>query len=371
MKASKGRELTYAEQGIDRKVRLKSQLGIQAVLSREAQRYKSGQVVTLPFGKIFPISRASPYYYDLQIEGVGTKTLLAELSGKYDTIGVDGVAMAVNDILRSGADPLLVSDGIHIAKSDPKIVSSIISGVRAGAEAAGCILASGETGDVREILHNPISGEGSPFDLFVSCLGVVQYRQMIRGKISSGDRLIGLESSGIHSNGLSLARRVLLKKWGGAYESYDVPEGLDRPLIDELLEPTRIYAKAIKKLKDEDVEIKAAVHLTGDGLAKFWRLLYWQRSRSGLGLKMKLSRKPAIFGLIIDSAKKAGTPISIVEMFNTFNMGVGFAIVVSAKGSARTVDSLNNMCRAEDIGFVSNSGRISIESAFSRNPVFL
>lgn len=363
--------LTYGQLGINRKARGRSRLSIQAALAEEAGLYDFGKVLSLPFGNVFPISRNSDYFYDLQIEGVGTKTLLAELSRNYDTIGVDGVAMAVNDVLRSGARPILLSDAIHIRKSRSPVVNSIVSGVRAGAEIAGCTVASGETGDVREILHSPISGKSMPFDLFVSCLGVVKDDEVIRGKISSGDCVIGLESSGIHSNGLSLARRVLLKRWGGSYDPYDEPAILGRTVIKELLEPTRIYAKAMKALRKEGVETKAAVHITGDGLAKFWRLLRWREIEPGLGLRLKISRKPAIFELIVETSRQARTPLSIREMFKTFNMGVGFVIFVSPEDSSRAVDSLNIECPAEIIGTVTSDGKISVESGFAGKPVFL
>lgn len=356
---------------MDRKVRQRSQLPVQAVLKEEAKGYKFGKVLNLPSGNIFPLQGSTDTYFDLQIEGVGTKTLLAELSGRYDTIGIDGVAMAVNDILRSGADPVLVSDAIHIRKSDPKILTEILSGIRTGASLSGCTLASGETGDVSEILHSPFSERGLPFDLFVSCLGLVKCASIIRGKISSGDRIIGLESSGIHSNALTLARKILLKRWGGAYDPHDEPDDLGRPLIDELLEPTRIYAKSIRGLRNSDFEIKAALHVTGDGVAKFWRLLRWQRREPGLGARLKLSTMPPIFQLISDTAKEKGTPVSTVEMFRTFNMGVGFVVVVSAKDASRAVDSLNNECHAEVIGSVTGDGKISVESPFNEKPLLL
>jgi phosphoribosylformylglycinamidine cyclo-ligase len=364
--------LTYAKVGIDRKTRQKSQTGIQTALRNEAKKYRYGKPLDLPFGKLFPITQSPGHYFDFQIEGVGTKTLLAELSRSYDTIGIDGVAMVVNDILRSGSNPILLNDGIHIARSDPEVLNSLISGVRKGSEIAECTLASGETGDVSEILHNPLAEESLPFDLFVSCFGVVEREHAIKGQIVRGDSVIGLESSGIHSNGITMARRVLLKKWGGLYDLYDKPDGLERPLIRELLEPTRIYAKAIKELRQENIGIKAAVHITGDGLAKFWRLLRIQRhGKSNLGLKLTLSEKPSIFQLVLDAARKKGTPIPVVEMFKTFNMGIGFAIVVSPRDAGRAIDSLNNECRAQNIGFVSSDGKISVKSRFSEDPILL
>ncbi|MCL5069100.1 MAG: AIR synthase related protein, partial [Thaumarchaeota archaeon] len=198
----------------------------------------------MPFGLVYPAKTPSGTYYDLQIEGIGTKTLIAELTGNYETIGIDAVAMAVNDVIRSGAHPMLLSDAIHIAESDRK-VGSLIRGVRAGAKLSGCILASGETGNVAELLHGEISKSSPPFDLIVSCLGIAKKSELIMGEISSGDSIIGLRSSGIHSNGLSLARKVLLKPWGGKFDPWFKPPTIRRSVVEELLEPTKINTDAI------------------------------------------------------------------------------------------------------------------------------
>jgi phosphoribosylformylglycinamidine cyclo-ligase len=371
LKAVKATELTYEKTGVHRKSRERSQIEIQEVLNREAQGYQFGRSRKLPFGYLFPASKSLEYFYDFQIEGVGTKTLLAELAQRYDTIGIDGVAMAANDVIRSGADPVLISDGIHIAKSNPEILNSIVHGVQSGARDAGCTLTSGETGDVREILHEELSEATLPFDLFVSCLGIAQRSEIIAGHISRGDQIVGLESSGIHSNGLSLARRVLLRKWGGVYDLHDVPEELGRPVIDELLEPTRIYVRALKKLKVAGLHPKATLHVTGDGLGKFRRLLNWRANTSSFGITLKLSRKPPIFELIMKAASQLGRPIAAAEMFRTFNMGVGFALIFSGKDSEKVLDSLNNEFQAEKIGLVSDTQRISIQSPFSDKPVIL
>jgi phosphoribosylformylglycinamidine cyclo-ligase len=362
--------LTYAHAGIDKAVREKSQIAIQSLLGASARSYRYGPPIELPFGRLFPTDKSSRSFYDFQIEGVGTKTLLAEIAGKYDTIGIDAVAMAVNDVIRSGSKPLLLSDAIHITRSQPEIVASILSGVATGAGLSGCTLASGETGDVKEILHEKITEKGVPFDLFASCLGIVKAEHIVRGKISHGDHIIGLESSGIHSNGISLARRVLLRKWGGMYHPEDRPDILNRTVIEELLEPTRIYSGATAKLKQKKIKSKATIHVTGDGLDKFARLLHFQGNHN-LGIELRLRRIPAIFRLIIESSKKIGSPISAEEMFKTFNMGIGFAIVVSPDDSEKAIDSLNNEYGAEKLGSVSRNGRISIEGGFSDKKIFL
>ena len=367
------RRLSYCRVGISRKTREKSRSGLESVLSVDSATYPFGDVVKLPFGILYPSPVGKRTYFDLQIEGVGTKTLLAELSGNYSSIGRDAVAMAVNDVIRSGARPVLLSDAIHISKSEIGKVRELVSGVREGAKLAGSLLVSGETGDVAEILHPGIEKDSPPFDLFVSCFGLAMKDEIIRGKVSPEDRIIGLRSSGIHSNGLTLARKVLIKRWGGKFDPWETLEGFDRPLIDELLLPTKIYSGELKKIQ-ESVEIKAAVHITGDGFAKFRRLLDWseRQNGSGLGFNFRLDRRvPEIFKLIQRTAKIMGTPLSLVEMYKTFNMGYGFALIVSPRNLSLALDSLNNDFSAEEIGYVSSDGKISVASQDTERPILL
>ncbi len=281
--------------------------------------------------------------------------------------------MAANDVIRSGARPILISDAIHISKSEPDRVQQLVSGVKEGAKAAGGLLVSGETGDVAEILHNEIEKKSPPFDLFVSCLGLASRNQIIAGDISPGDRVIGLRSSGIHSNGLTLARRVLLKQWGGRYEKWETPTGLEHPVLEELLIPTRIFVNDLKCIQ-EIAKVKAAVHITGDGFAKFKRLLEWKNGgkRPGLGFRFKLKERPSpIFDLIHKTSKFIGSPISLKEMYSTFNMGYGFAVIVSPADATIILDSLNMKTGAVDIGFVSKDGAISVDPPGAEKPILL
>ena len=376
MKSSTGtrRRLTYAATGVNRNLRERSRETIATRLLRDSSAYRFGKPVHLPFGTVYPARAPRDTFYDLQIEGVGTKTLLAELTGNYETIGIDGVAMAVNDAIRSGSRPLLISDAIHIAKPDIK-VGSLIKGVRTGAKISGCILASGETGNVSELLHSEMTKSSPPFDLMVSCIGVAKKTELIMGEIALGDSIIGLRSSGIHSNGLSLARRVLLKPWGGEYDPWTKHPTIGRAIVDELMEPTAIYARAISRVQ-ESVNIKAAIHITGDGFAKFRRLLVWQRklkhSRVDLGFKFEgLTPVPGIFRLIYETARYRRTPISMAEMFRTFNMGYGFGIIVAKKDTDSALDSLNMHGRAEKIGQVSADGQIMVHAPYFEKPIRL
>ena len=181
----------------------------------------------LPYSNIFPYTKNT--YLDLTIEGVGTKVLLAQLAEKYDTIGVDAVAMAVNDVIRSGATPLAISDNIHAQASNPKLVKEWLEGIAKGADESECPVVSGEIGDVAEIIKGLTEGAG--FDMVVAAIGQVAKPDIITGKsIKAGDAIIGLRSSGLHSNGITLARKILFKQWGGKYEPHAVPDGLNREI---------------------------------------------------------------------------------------------------------------------------------------------
>ena len=367
--------LTYSKSGVNRTTREKSRARIAARILRDSHQYEFGAPIRLPFGLVYPSVTPGGTYYDLQIEGVGTKTLLAELTGKYDTIGIDAVGMAVNDVIRSGASPVLISDAIHIATSDRNKIGNLIMGVRMGARLSGCVLASGETGNVQELLHDEIKRTSPPFDLIVSCLGVANKPDLISGEITAGDSIIGLRSSGIHSNGLTLARKLLLKPWGGKFDPWYSPPFVGRPIVEELLEPTTIYVSAMRELRNSS-GLKAAIHITGDGFAKFHRLLRWQRkfkqSNGRIGLKFEgLRRMPAVFKLIYDTAKEYKSPIALAEMFRTFNMGYGFAVITAGKETDTILSMLNKHVRSEKIGTVSNSGQISVSSQDTQRSLML
>src|SRR5487761_61486 len=356
--------LSYAKAGVVRSIRERSRARISPMLRKDWKNYVYGGPLELPFGPVFPISPRRDAFFDLQIEGIGTKTLLAEMDSEgYSSIGVDGVAMVVNDVIRSGAMPMLLADAAHLAKSDPTCVESLVKGVMRGARISGCTLASGETGDVAEILHNRLIGSiGEPFDLMVSCLGIVSRGQVVKGRLKEGDVIIGIESSGIHSNGISLARKILLKAWGGKYEPDDIPEELSRSVIKELLEPTRIYAKEVL----EGVRrfgLKGAIHITGDGFGKFQRLLDFQVKRSvgNFGIEFDGIRSSGgIFNLIEQTSKAIRKPISKEEMYRTFNMGYGFAVVADCGKADSLVDLFNKYHPARTIGRVTKSGRVVI-----------
>jgi phosphoribosylformylglycinamidine cyclo-ligase len=311
---------TYDDAGVNRKQRVESKKQLNILQETYAQSI-FGSILKLPYGNIFPVGQNQ--YLDLVIEGVGTKVLIAQLIKKYDTIGIDAVAMAVNDVIRSGAKPLAIADNIHAQESNPDLVKDWLSGVAKGAIMSGCPVTGGEIGDVAEIIKGISQNAG--FDLVIASVGTVHKKDIITGEnINSGDPIIGLASSGLHSNGITFARKILFKQWGGKFEPTDIPDGLDREIGLEALEPTGIYVKPLLNLASK-VKIKAAVHITGDAYTKFNNLT---RASPGIGFKFDHFHPQPIFALMQRTAAELGYCISDEEMFKTFNMGWGFGIVV-------------------------------------------
>ena len=345
-------KFSYSEAGVDRKLREKSKKSLSS-LEKTYGFSRFGEVLNLPFGKVFPWADS---YFDLAIEGVGTKVLVAQLAGRFDTIGIDGVAMVVNDVIRSGARPLAIADNIHAQISNPDMISELLKGLVKGAQEAQTIVPNGEIGDVAEIIKGINEGKG--FDLVVSSIGLVQKEKVISGKkVKPGDAIVGLRSSGVHSNGISLARRVLFKKWGGKYDVEDIPDGLEREVICEVLEPTTIYVKPVLAVA-ERLELKAAVHVTGDAYIKFDKIKEFSRK---IGFEFDNFNPQPIFSLIQDTASELGGSIDDDEMFKTFNMGWGFALITNPENSEEAIDILEKTgVHAEEIGKVTKNEGVRI-----------
>jgi phosphoribosylformylglycinamidine cyclo-ligase len=244
---------------------------------------------------------------------IGTKLLLAKRAGKYDTIGIDLVAMCVNDIITVGAKPLFFLDYMATSALDIDTASRIIDGILEGCGQSGCILLGGETAEMPGLYRQ---GE---YELAGFAVGLVEKKSIVDGStIAPGDVLIGLRSSGIHSNGFSLARKALFEL--NDYTLQSKPYILQRPLIEELLIPTRIYSKLVSELVDA-MKIKGIAHITGGGIeGNVTRIL-----PTGLELNVfwRALKPQPIFTLI----QKAGN-IDKVEMRKTFNMGIGLVLIV-------------------------------------------
>ena len=260
-------------------------------------------------------------------DGCGTKVKLAFVMDKHDTIGIDAVAMCVNDIACSGGEPLFFLDYIACGKNYPEKIATIVSGVAEGCKQSGCALVGGETAE-----HPGLMPEDD-YDLAGFAVGVVDKKDIIDGStIKAGDTLIGIASSGVHSNGFSLVRKVfeMTKESLDAY--YDE---LGKTLGEALIEPTRIYVKALKNVKNAGVRIKGCSHITGGGFFENVPRMLPENVRAVI--KKDSYPVPALFDLI----QKNGN-IEEHMMYNTFNMGLGMVIAVNPKDVDATMKAIED-----------------------------
>ena len=252
-------------------------------------------------------------------DGVGSKVLIAQRMGRYDTIGIDCVAMNVNDLLCVGATPMAMVDYIAVQRLDTDCLHDLAKGFTEGALLAGVSIPGGEIAQVKDVIKNEVGKEGEGFDVAGSAIGIVELDRIIIGDhVRAGDVVLGIESNGVHSNGLTLVRKALAND----VSLYDkrFPELGGRSLGEELLKPTHIYTREVLPLlhAEQGVEVKALAHLTGDGF-------------------LNLSRIPPKVSFVIDTLPPSPPIFSILqrlgglsdaEMFAVFNMGIGFCLVV-------------------------------------------
>jgi len=249
----------------------------------------------------------------LSTDGVGTKLKVAEELGRYDTVGIDCIAMNVNDIICVGAEPIAMLDYLAVEKADPEQCEQIGTGLARGAELAGIEIPGGELAQMGDLVKG--------FDIAGACFGTVRLDEIIDGSaVSPGDIVIGLPSSGIHSNGYTLARKALGGEHGLSYED----DRLGKPLGEILLEPTEIYVKAVMDLLRSEVAVHGLAHLTSGGLDNLLRL----KSNVTYVIDNPLEPQP-IFKLI---QERASVPED--EMYEVFNMGCGFCCVVPTEDEA-------------------------------------
>jgi len=270
------------------------------------------------------------------IDGIGTKVLVAREMGRFETLGADIVNHCANDVLATGARPLFFLDYVGTGRLDPEAVASMVRGAAEACRAFGIALIGGETAEMPGLY-----GEGD-FDVVGVCMGACEREEVLTGdEVRPGDAVIGLASSGLHTNGYTLARKVV-EDAGLSYD--DAPEQLDRSVGEAYLEPHRAYVREIQALR-ERIEVRGMAHITGGGLVG-----NLPRALGGLGAELDPGswREPAVFGLI----RSLGN-ISEDEMRRVFNLGVGFCAVVAPEDAERGVETLRTSgCEAWRMGTV-------------------
>jgi phosphoribosylformylglycinamidine cyclo-ligase len=290
--------------------------GLNNIVSRITATWpKSGfGAVQLPIGYFANVVDIGGIGLAITTDGVGSKAMIADMMRKYDTIGIDCIAMNVNDLLCVGARPVSLVDYIAVEKADAAMLDGIAIGLTEGARQANISITGGEISQLREIVRG--------FDLVGAAVGTVALDRILVGRdLKPGDVVIGIASSGIHSNGMTLTRRVFFEQAGVKIDTHFADLGCT--IGEELLRPTIIYVPEILEILDKVTSVKALIHITGDGL------LNLPRVEAEIGFVIDdLPPPPPLFGLI----EKLGG-VSRAEMFEVYNMGIGFCVVV-AKGDA-------------------------------------
>jgi phosphoribosylformylglycinamidine cyclo-ligase len=342
-----GRPLTYAEAGVDIAAGEKAVELIKAHVRSTFRPEVVGDIGG--FGGLFAFD-PKRFEHPLLVsstDGVGTKSMIARLTGRYDTIGIDLVAMSVDDIAVQGAEPLFFLDYISIGKLVPEIVDDIVGGVAHGCVQAGCALLGGEMSEHPDLM------EPGEFDLVGFAVGVVERARALPSKVKPGDAVVGFASPGLRCNGYALARRALLDRAG---RHLDDPawSGAHHSLADELIRPSVIYAPAMRKLR-EKVDVHAFAHITGGGLPD--NLARVLPPHCDVVLRRGEWEEPRIFREI-----QAAGDVADDEMVHVFNLGLGMVAVVDARDRFDTVDVVRAAGQeAWIVGEVSEGrGRVSI-----------
>lgn len=338
----------YREAGVDLEAGYES---VRLIKSHVARTKVLGAIDSIgAFGGTFDLSLLNMKEPVLVsgTDGVGTKLMLAFLCDKHDTIGIDAVAMCVNDVLVQGAMPIFFLDYLAVGKNHPKKIEQLVKGVADGCVLSECALIGGETAEMPDMYDE------NHYDIAGFCVGAVEKAKFLDGsKIKEGDVLIGLPSSGCHSNGYSLVRKVLLKDAKLDVNTYY--EEFGKTLGEELLTPTKIYVKTIKHLLNNNVNISGMCHITGGGF--FENVPRMLKQGLGVDINIKSFPRPAIFDFIMKTGE-----IDEKEMYNVFNMGIGFMVAVDEKEVDSVMKQLYEINEeAYVIGKVTNSGEVNLK----------
>lgn len=296
------RRLTYAEAGVDIHQENRSIEAMKALL--KSRRKGFGAPMT-EIGHYAGLLDMGSFALAMTTDGVGSKVLIANAISKWDTVGIDCIAMNVNDLYAIGAEPIAFVDYLAVEKVDPERAAQIAVGLAKGAEISNMTIVGGETASLPEIIRG--------FDLAGTAIGVVDKDKVVTGaKIQEGDVLVGVPSSGLHSNGYTLARRIIAES---KYTYFDTMPGGDKSIGEELLTPTRIYPEIVELVKECDVH--GLAHITGSGLLKLRRI-------SDLGFEITDPLEPQpVFRFLQEQGG-----VDEAEMYRTFNMGMGFLVVL-------------------------------------------
>jgi phosphoribosylformylglycinamidine cyclo-ligase len=325
--------LTYAEAGVDIKRIGSIHRDIEGLIPAtfSTRTGKVGEVLGIRGHYAGLIDIGNEKALALHADSVGTKVLIAQMLRQYDTIGIDCVAMNVNDLVCVGAEPLALVDYLALETPNEDLVRSTMIGLANGAREANIAVIGGETAIMKDVING--------FDLAAMSVGIVEKSKIIRGEeIATGDLVIGLPSSGVHSNGLTLARKVLFK------------EGLDKQVAKELLTPTRIYSRQIHGILVKGVEVHGLAHVTGGAYSKLRRL----GKLAGKGFHLDNLFKPQ---KVFREIQERGN-ISDLEMYRTFNMGTGF-LIIAPEESQREI--LGEIRGSKVVGKVVEEKSVTVE----------
>ena len=330
--------VTYSESGVD--IDLEAET-VSKIADKLQSTLECRDIIT-DSGHYAALVKLGDKAIAMSTDGVGSKILIAEMMNKYDTVGIDCIAMVVNDILCVGAEPIALVDYLAVEKPDPQRASEIAEGLVSGAKESEIAIIGGETASLPGIIKD--------FDLAGTGIGFVDIDKIITGEdINAGNVLIGIESNGIHSNGYSLARKTLFDKAG--FDINDKMPTKDTTIGEELLRPTELYVKPIVNLFKKEYNINGLAHITGGGFTNLRRL------KKGVGYEINnLPKLPEIFELIYQQG------VDLNEMYKVFNMGVGFVVICDESEADKIMDELKKYCSCQIIGKVTDDEKITVKT---------